>query len=160
VPTVLIWAAAGIVGATDMVSQLLLHGKLLSALVTGTAIFFLTVNCVLGLPTFSQSWSHKGQVELVALYLKEQLQAKDLIVVAVPDDAPLWYYTLINGISFNHFMRELSYERILVVVSLESHQTLDSVIHERGPSREALICKTDEPLVTIGSREIFECWLR
>ncbi len=159
VPVILIWGSAGLITLADKISQFLLKGKLLSSLVTGLVLIFLAANSAVSLPTFSEDWSTKGDHELAVLYLKERLLENDLIVVDVPLDAQIWYYSTLHGISFTHFMRELGYQRIFVIVSPRDGQSMDSVIYDRGPSREALSCDA-APLDTIGQIDIYACRLK
>jgi len=81
-----------------------------------------------------------GEVEATTLYLKGQLKQGDIVVVADPDDAPLWYYFLLHQIpaSFVDNIQHEPFQRAFVLVNPGYGQSLASVIDQRGPDIKRL----------------------
>jgi hypothetical protein len=85
------------------------------------------------------------------------LQESDLIVVAPPDDAPVWYYSELHGIPDVRFdLRNSAFERALVLVDPVEGQTPASVIAERGPDQAVLDVDSARLLETFGKIQVFE----
>jgi hypothetical protein len=81
-----------------------------------------------------------GEVEATTLYLKTQLRQGDIVVVADPDDASLWYYFLLHRIpdSFVNNIQHVPFQRAFVLVNPTYGQSLASVLDQRGPDIKRL----------------------
>lgn len=98
-----------------------------------------------------------GNIERTSLFLKDNLQETDLVVVSPPYDAALWYYSRLYGINMRHYKRELPFFRAYVVVDPTQNQTLESVLVDRGP--ELFFFDLDQAQIAFqfGSVSLFEC---
>jgi hypothetical protein len=74
-----------------------------------------------------------GEVEQSVLYLKENLQPEEVVVVTSDEDAPVWYYTIKYGFAPETLSRNVPFRSAYVLVNPSREQTYRSVIAERGP---------------------------
>jgi hypothetical protein len=89
------------------------------------------------------------------LYVDGRLQDGDKFVVAPPDDASVWYYAELHGLSEVLYQPESDYFRLIVLVNPDEGQTPASVLEARGPGLEAASsCNLVE---TFGKIQVFEC---
>lgn len=134
IPLLLMWGAAGLVGLLNAIQHRLgwrwnlaggFAGLVLIAAVVGTGL------SIANSP--NAGFNIVGPEEKITLFLRDQVQPTDLIVVAPPQDALVWYYSHVYEIDMNHYKRELPFFRSLVVVDTRFSQTPQSVIEDRGP---------------------------
>jgi 4-amino-4-deoxy-L-arabinose transferase-like glycosyltransferase len=132
-PLFLIWGSAGLLGLLKGIN---LGGKYnLATLLCGAAILVVVGASLAGVVRSFPEMNATGEVEATTLYLKSQLRQGDIVVVADPDDAPLWYYFLLHQVpdSFVNNIQHVPFQRVFVLVNPTYGQSLASVIDQRGP---------------------------
>lgn len=151
-PLVLLWAAAGIAGVLGLVK---VKSVPLSALVVGLLFFAAAWRAAWLLPQLPELWAVHGDEENAVLFAESQLEAGDELVVAPPDDASVWYYAELHGLSAVLYQPESVFDRLFVFVNPDEGQTPASVMDERGPGQDSVsLCNL---LQTFGKIQIFEC---
>ena len=156
-PLILIWAAAGIFGLLQKVRLKFARGLPLAAVVFGLALLGGVWQAARLVPQLPELWAIRGDEENAVLFVRSQLQESDKVVVAPPDDAPVWYYSELHGIPDASFdLRNSAFERALVLVDPVEGQTPASVIAERGPDQAVLDVKSAHLLETFGKMQVFE----
>lgn len=156
-PLILIWAAGGIIGLLGKVRLQFLHNLPLAALVLVVALLGGIRQAALLVPQLPGLWAIRGDEEKTVLFVQSQLQEEDMILVAPPDDAPVWYYSELHGIPDARFDTQASaFGRALVIVDAEAGQTPASVIAERGPESTDLDVESARLLDTFGKLQVFE----
>jgi 4-amino-4-deoxy-L-arabinose transferase-like glycosyltransferase len=127
-----IWASAGIVGLIkDIRLRNFWNLSASTALITCVLIGVFAVG-VKSLATLPQAWASKGREEQAVLFLKDRLGGQDIIIAPSPQDAPLWYYSRLYGISDQYFARNQPFTRAYVLALPVQGQPLHSVIDEFG----------------------------
>ena len=137
-PLFLIWGSAGLLG---LVKDVKLRGKYnLAMLLSGVAILAVLGASLAGAVRSFPEMNAYGEIEATTLYLKGQLRQGDIVVVADPDDAPLWYYFQLHQIpdSFVNNIQHVPFQRAFVLVNPGYGQSLTSVIDQRGPDIKRL----------------------
>jgi hypothetical protein len=156
-PLMFLWAAAGIFGLLRKV-----HfgpgGKFSLAAIAFAAVLLVGIWHGLWLiPQFPELWAIKGEEEKAVLYIQEQLQEHDLIIVAPTADAAVWYYSEWHGIPEVYFnIKDTDFKRAFVIVNLAEGQTVSAVIDARGPSPNRLEVDSAQLLDTFGSLQVYE----
>jgi 4-amino-4-deoxy-L-arabinose transferase-like glycosyltransferase len=138
VPLFLIWGSAGLLGLFKGVK---VGGKYnLAELLCGAAILAVVGTSLAGAVRNFPEMNATGEVEATTLFLKNQLRQGDIVVVADPDDAPVWYYFLLHQIpdSFVNNIQHVPFQRAFVLVNPGFGQSLASVIDQRGPDIKRL----------------------
>jgi hypothetical protein len=124
----MIWASAGLVG---LIKDLHLRrlGNVSAATIAILVVFAGTFLAgVRQLATFPQTWTDKSREELAVLFLKDNIQGKDIIVAPTPQDVPLWYYSRLYGVPERYFRRTTEFNRVFIVTVPVLGQYLDAVI--------------------------------
>jgi hypothetical protein len=156
-PLMIIWASAGVMPFLQKV-YLKFAGHLSLAPVLAGAVILVggwsTFRSGLKLP---ELWAQRGDVENVALYLKDKMDDTDLVVVDWPDDAPLMFYFLEYKISNFHIDKRIPYNRAWVLVNPPDGQTTESVLADRGPDIPPLNLNAVELIHEIGTRQVYRC---
>jgi 4-amino-4-deoxy-L-arabinose transferase-like glycosyltransferase len=137
-PLFLIWGSAGLLG---LFKGIQLRGKYnLTALLCAAAIVAVVAASLAGAVRNFPEMNATGEVEATTLYLKTQLRQGDIVVVADPDDASLWYYFLLHRIpdSFVNNIQHVPFQRAFVLVNPTYGQSLASVLDQRGPDIKRL----------------------
>lgn len=137
-PLFLIWGSAGWLG---LVKGVRLGGKYnLGTVLCGAAILAVVGASLAGAVRSFPEMNAVGEVEATTLYLKGQLRQGDIVVIADPDDAPLWYYFLLHQVpnSFVDNIQHVPFQRAFVLVNPGYGQSLASVIDQRGPNIKRL----------------------
>jgi hypothetical protein len=156
-PLILIWAAAGIFGLLQKIRLKFVRGLSLAVIVFGLALLAGIWQAAWLVPQLPGLWAIRGDEENAVLFVQRQLQESDLIVVAPPDDAPVWYYSELHGIPDVRFdLRNSAFERALVLVDPVEGQTPASVIAERGPDQAVLDVESAHLLEAFGKMQVFE----
>jgi hypothetical protein len=156
-PLFLIWAAAGILGPLQKINLRFMRGYPPATIVFCLALLGGLLQAAQLIPQLPGLWTIRGNEENAVLSVKSRLQTGDLIIVAPPDDAPVWYYSELHGIPVASFdTRSSDYKRALVLVDPVEGQTPASVIAERGPESETLDVKSALLLNTFGKIQVFE----
>ena len=156
-PLMLIWAAAGILGLLQKIRLKFAHGLPLAAIVFFIASLGGIRQAAQLVPQLPGLWAIRGNEENAILFVKSRLQEDDLIIVAPPDDAPIWYYSELHGIPDSSFdTRSSTFDQALVLVDPDESQTPASVIAERGPESATLDVKSALLLDTFGKMQVFE----
>jgi hypothetical protein len=156
-PLVLIWAAAGILGMLEKIHLQFLPGPFLAAIVLTLALLGGIWQVAQLVPQLPGLWTIRGDEENAVLFVHDHLQEEDLIIVAPPDDAPIWYYSELHGILDTSFdTHRLTFERALVLVDPIEGQTPASVMAERGPVSGVLDVESARLLDTFGKMQVFE----
>jgi hypothetical protein len=156
-PLMLIWSAAGTVGLLEKVRLKFLRGLPLAGIVFGLGLLALIQHAAWLAPQLPRLWTLRGPEENAVLFIQGKLEAGDLIVVAPPDDAPVWYYSELHGINDAHLDTRNPFDRAFVLVDPVEGQTPASVIAERGPDPGLVnmaSCRLLEPFDKI---QVFEC---
>ena len=156
-PLMLIWAAAGIFGLLQKVRLKFARGLPLAMIVFGLALLAGAWQAARLIPQLPGLWAVRGDEEKAVLFVQDQLQENDLIVVAPPDDAPVWYYSELHDIPDARFdYRNSACRRVLVLVDPVEGQTPASVVAERGPDQVILDVESAHLLETFGKIQVFE----
>jgi hypothetical protein len=156
-PIILIWAAAGIFGLLQKARLKFARRLSLAAVVFGLALLAGIWQAARLVPQLPGLWAIRGDEENAVLFVQRQLQEGDLIVVAPPEDAPVWYYSELHGIPDVRFdPRNSAFERALVLVDPVEGQTPASVVAERGPDQTVLDVESARLLETFGKIKVFE----
>jgi len=134
VPLMLIWASGGLIGIMNGIKNLFkmrVPLDKISVMVLSTALVIAS-----GYHTikyYPQVRPGAGPVEQAAVFLKSRLQEDQLIVVTAIDDAPFWYYAYQYHIPPASLRRDRPFRSAYVLVNRGLGQSLNTVIHERGP---------------------------
>jgi hypothetical protein len=133
-PFFVIWISAGIIGLFELAFKRFSRGDSLMVALIG---FLIVVPLISGLmrnyPQYDQKLHSIGEVEVVADYLKDNLQPDDVVVVTSPDTIVLKYYLGRMGLGkeFTELEKGKSFDRAIVVVNLGLGQTLEYVLERR-----------------------------
>lgn len=150
-PIALLWVSAGILG---LLGLLRIKSIPVSAIILGICVLPVLVRSVQLLPEFPDLWAMRGDEESAVVFVKDHLMPGDGLVVAPPDDASVWYYAEIHGIS-SALTQADDTVRWFVVANPSEGQTPLSVMRERGPENIGdLACVS---LVSFGKLTVFEC---
>jgi 4-amino-4-deoxy-L-arabinose transferase-like glycosyltransferase len=156
-PLMLIWSAAGIVGLMRNVHIKPLYDLSLAGVVVGVVLLVGLVSSIELVPKIPALLAQRGDVESTVLFLKNNINQTDLIVVDSPEDSPVWFYALEHDINNIHFDKRIPFTRAWVLVSPRFDQTVESVVADRGPDIPALDLASKKLIQQIGSVQIFEC---
>ena len=146
-PFFVIWISAGIIGLLELVFRRIPRGD---SLMVGLIGIFITLPLITGLmrnyPQYDQKLHSQGEVEVVADFLMDYLQPKDVVVVTSPDTVVLKYYLRRNGLAkeFTELEKGKSFERAIVVVNQAQEQTLEVVLERRNFLDDVNITSVDE----------------
>jgi len=134
-PLFLMWGSAGLLGLVKNVRLGKQKQISLATLLCGAAILVVMGASLVGAVRSYPEMNATGEIEATTLYLKGQLQPGDIVVVADPDDAPLWYYFQLHQVpdSFVNNIQHIPFQRAFVLVNPSYGQSLASVIDQRGP---------------------------
>lgn len=165
-PFLFIWTAAGILGSFYALPS---GEKLKSSpgkkLVIAFTLSVVCLTVLLGWSTLNipavaraRDADSPGEMEEAAIFLKDQLQPGDAVLVSVPVNYPLRVYLLQYGIS-EDFLYEpdqaASYSRILIVVDEANDQTLRSVVR-RGKVEGDFDISSAKPIHDYRKTTIYE----
>jgi hypothetical protein len=132
-PLFLIWGSAGLLG---LVKEVKVWGKYSLPMLFSTLIIVAVVvtNAIWTVRSFP-AMNATGEIESTTIFIKKQLQQGDIVVVADPDDAPLWYYFQLHQVPERVVTnnQHIPFKRAFVLVNPGYGQTLESVIDQRGP---------------------------
>jgi hypothetical protein len=157
IPLVLMWAAAGWLGFARWAQERLRLRWNVQAALAGIILAAALGGSALRAWTNPEAGFHPiGQAEQAALYLKNNLQAQELIVVGPPHDAPVWYYSRLHQVSMEHYKRSLPFFRAYILVDPTFGQTIDSVMDERMPDKFFFDMTTARLVYQAGSIQVFE----
>jgi hypothetical protein len=156
-PLFLIWVAAGILGLLQKIRLKFVRGYPLAAVVFSLALFAGILQAARLIPQLPGLWGIKGNEESAVLFVKSRLQQADLIIVAPPDDAPVWYYSELHDIPDASFdPRSSIFERAMVLVDTIEGQTPATVIAAGDPELAILDPASALLLDTFGKIQVFE----
>ncbi len=156
-PLMLMWTAAGSVGLLEKIRPRILGGLPVAGVAFGLVLGAGLLQAGRLVPQLPDLWAIQGQEEQAVLFIREQLQGDERIVVAPTLDAPIWYYSELHGIPDATFdTNSQDFQRLIVLVSLSRGQTLASVISKRGPTSRNVEMDTARLLETFGSVQVFE----
>lgn len=130
---VAIWASAGIMGPLRDLRLKWPRPVPIAAVLVGMAVILPLVQAIQMVPTLPKQWAAKGPVENTVLWVRDRLQPGDLIIIDAPEDAQFWYYSHLYGLDYSRFNQRLPFQRLFVIVYRDGQQTVDSVLHDRGP---------------------------
>ena len=150
-PLVILWAVAGIFGLLGLfrMKAVPIPAILLAVLMAAAGYHAITL-----LPQLPGLWHFLGDEESAVLFVKSGMTSADGLVVAPPDDAPVWYYAERHGIS-EALSRADESDQWYVLVNPGEGQTTASVMEERGPEvRNSLAC---EPMDDFGKIIVYKC---
>jgi len=156
-PLMLLWAAAGIFGLVQKIRFGPSRRLSLSMAAFGVILAAGIWQAIRLAPQLPELWAEKGQEETAVLFIRDQMQEDDWVVVAPTLDAPVWYYSELHGIPDGYFnSRSSDFQRLIVLVNPAEGQTLDSVISQRGPALQDLDSGSAHLMGTFGSLQVFE----
>ena len=151
-PLALLWAAAGLLGWAGKHTWKSLP---ISSVLVLLAILPFAWRAAHLAPELPDLWAMRGDEENAVLFVQEHLQGADFLVVAPPDDAPVWYYAELHGLRERVYGGASAFDRLFVLVNPAEGQTPATVLAERGPAlSEPPSC---EKLEEIGKIHIFVC---
>lgn len=153
-PLLLLWATAGLVGPLRLN---LFKSIPLEAIVVILAIGWGIWHAAWLAPQLSELWLAHGAEERAVMYIKSVQAVGDKIVVAPPDDAPVWYYAELHGIPNIIYGRDVSFDRLFVLVDPAEGQSLEMVIEARGPDIEMVNMTSCELMGTFSKMQVYEC---
>jgi hypothetical protein len=151
-----IWISAGIMGALREVRLKLPRPLPLAAVLVGMAMIVPLANAVRILPSLTRESTAKGPVENTVLWVKDRLQTGDLIIIDAPYDAQFWYYSRLHGVAAKRFDQRLPFKRLFVVVYIGGHQTVDTVLRDRGPDPTQVNEATARLVLNFGNLNTYE----
>jgi hypothetical protein len=128
-----IWSASGIIGFLKILRIRFAQNLSVPAIVVSVSLLSILVGVIKLTPTIHDRWKEKSPEEKTVLTIKDQLNTNDLIIIDPPNDAPIWYYSKIYGLSDSYFNKYLPFDQLFVIVSPSEGQTLQSVLQSRGP---------------------------
>ena len=151
-----IWIAAGIMGPLREVRFRWPRLVPLASILIGLAMILPLVLAVQTLSSLPTVWAIRSPVENTAQWVRGRLQNGDLIIIDAPYDAQFWYYARLDGVSAKRFDQRLPFQRLFVVVSLSNQQTVDSVLHDRGPDPTQVNEATAKLVLNFGNLDTYE----
>jgi 4-amino-4-deoxy-L-arabinose transferase-like glycosyltransferase len=134
-PFFVIWISAGLIGLILMLAEKYPRSEVFVWAVVGILVIIpLAAGLVRNAAQFSEKLHGQGEVEQVADFLQDYLQAGDVVVVTSPDTIVLKYYLLRNHLDKEYTELEKGKEvsRSIVVVNQALNQTLESVLERRS----------------------------
>jgi hypothetical protein len=155
-PLVFIWSAAGIIGSLKALPLKLPRRFSLAVVAVGAAMLVVAIQAIRVLPSLPFQWASKGEAESIVLFLKDNIQDADMILVTSPDDAPVWYYSRLYGIADAHFYNTRPFNRAFIIVNPAEQQTPESVFLSRGPSPLPSDIENARLIQTFGRLELYE----
>jgi hypothetical protein len=139
-PLFLMWGSAGLLALLKNIRLKAWKYASPAGILTGA-----TLVVVVSASLFSAIYHYRtvnapGEIESTTLFLKSQLQPGDIVVVANPDDAPLWYYFELHQVPDSYVIdiQKKPFQRAFVLVNPAYKQSLKTVINERGPESKRL----------------------
>lgn len=152
---VAIWISAGIMGPLRDLRLKVPRPVPVAAVLVGLAVVIPLVEGLRMVPTLPQQWTVKGSVENTVLWVKDRLQPGDLIIIDAPEDAQFWYYSRLYGLADSRFDQRLPFQRLFVIVYRDGQQTVDSVLHDRGPDPALVNEETARIVLNFGSIDTY-----
>jgi hypothetical protein len=146
-PFFVIWISAGIIGLFELAFKRFSRGdSLMKGLIGILIVLPLYSGLMRNYPQYDQKLHSKGEVEVVADYLKDNLQSDDVVVVTSPDTIVLKYYLRRNGLGkeFTELEKDKSFVRAIVVVNPGLGQTLEYVLERRDFLDDVNISSAEE----------------
>jgi len=134
-PFILIWASAGIIGLSRIVLTRISLGNALGLVIM---IAFILVSMSASIERSARYYSENkgvlGDVELVSVFLEQNLKTNDVVVVTNPNTITLKYYLRRQGISseVTELNKSKAFQRAIVVVNRGLGQNLEYVLERRS----------------------------
>jgi len=134
-PFILIWASAGIIGLSRIVINRISRGN---ALGLAILIAFILVSMSASLARSARYYSENkgvlGDVEMVSVFLEENLKTDDVVVVTNPNTITLKYYLRRQGLAseVTELNKSKAFQRAIVVVNRGLGQNLEYVLERRS----------------------------
>jgi hypothetical protein len=141
-PLMITWSVAGIVGLLKNIRLKLLWNFSLAGILTGIVMIIGIWSAVQLIPKLPGLLAQHSIEENVVLFLKGNISDTDLVVVDVPDDSPVWFYSLQYGVSNKHFDNRIPFQQVWILVDPRYNQTYDKVLADRGPDSPPLDLST------------------
>lgn len=183
-PLVLMWCAAGLVGLVGLLFQWLLAPKRLLvnatpaqaqseghreeksfhvllikhsfSIVIGVAIAAMLFGSMQYKQANFRDMDRPGTNEEIALYIQQNLQPEDTIVVSWEDEPMIWYYLLRYQVPEKIFLvRSTSFKRAFVVVGPAYNLTLPEVVADKGADPKYFDLEKAEEVRKIGNSKIY-----
>lgn len=156
-PLVLLWCAAGLVGVGGMLFQwlpvLIKHGF---SIVTGVTIVAILFGSMQYKQANFRDMDRPGTNEEIALYIQQNLQPEDTIVVSWEDEPMIWYYLLRHNVPEKVFrVRSTSFKRAFVVVGPAYNLTLPEVVADKGADPKYFDLEKAEAVRKIGNSTVY-----
>ncbi|MHB8133017.1 MAG: glycosyltransferase family 39 protein [Anaerolineaceae bacterium] len=136
IPLLCIWSSAGwFVTIKSIFHDKPESGKLKFSLFLTFCLgfIFLLNGLIFTVKLIPSSQNARGDVEKATLFLKDQLNEDDIVVITANNDARMWFYFEKYGLGRGYFSRVKPFKNAYVVVTNNTDQTIQSVIKERGP---------------------------
>lgn len=136
------------IGILYFIRKYLANVKYSNVFIPGLLILFLfsTTSWILSDSHLMATWRGvPGDVEKGVVFLKTTIKENDVIVVTSPDGPATRYYTLENGLPFDHFeLNKENIDKAYIVINTDHAQTPGFVIEKRGSIGEVLDLTTEE----------------
>lgn len=152
----MIWAAAGYIGLVKDIRLKFAGNLSLATLTIGMVMAIILFNSGQKITSLPGRWAEIGPVEKTVLFIKDIMGSNDRIIIDAPYDAASWYYSRLHGITENHFDKRLTFDRLFVIVSRSDDQTVDSVLHNRGPDFDLVNLEMGRLIANFQNLDIYE----
>lgn len=157
-PLLCIWAAAGLIAIFENRRSSQLQGRthrLVNFLLVFWSMYFFLGGLLHTLGSIPASRPHSGDIEQATLFLKQHVQAEDIVIITAIEDAPMWFYFAKYNLPRTYFERTRLFENAYVIVDPSQHQTVESVISQRGPDQGFFDFSSLRPLISFGHQQIY-----
>jgi uncharacterized membrane protein len=138
-PLVLIASAAGLTSIARFLGSRLPSGRFFSGAVFFTCLLVpLIMSGINTVNVSKESIGERGNIEELAIFLKQHMSSQDVILVSAPDAVILRYYLKQHGIEGDQvFYRDnVEYRNAWVIVNERYSQTLDTIMDNRSSTAE------------------------
>ena len=133
-PLMLIWVTAGWLSLIDQIGNNNLNLKRLRIFFISLFSLIIIVNGISYVKNeYPTSQKYFGDVEQATMFLADQLNPDDIVVITATDDAAMWFFFEKYKLGREFFLRNRPFHRAFVVTTRSKNQTVEEVIQERGP---------------------------
>jgi 4-amino-4-deoxy-L-arabinose transferase-like glycosyltransferase len=156
-PLFILWGTAGLLALVKAIHLKPWKNVNLAAIATGAVLAVVASASLISAIYTYHVVNAPGEIENTTMFLKNQLQPGDIVVVADPDDAPLWYYFELHQVPPGYVIdiQKEPFQRAFVLVNPAYRQTLKSVINERGPSSKRLDMNSAKEVYRSGNTTVY-----
>jgi hypothetical protein len=157
-PFCLLWSVAGLVAIMRLIFR---KERYLDTAASWMAVGGLA--CIFILGTFNiqgnlKSMNVQDPTETVAIYLGNQLQEGDIVVISSEFSPAMWYYFDMQGIPDEYilFVQEReSWQRAFIVVDARNHQSLMETVQAAGMNPQEFMLEDASQVYSSGDYSVF-----